>query len=196
MSSASAAVSHGPRSRTDHELVAACLGGDEYAWAELIDRYKKLIFSVPLRQGVPRQDAVDLFQAVCLDLVAELPRLRDPQALPHWLIQIASHRTTKWRHQQRQTAAAGQGQEPDVAGSSHDMPDALLRELEQEQALRAAIDVLPPRCRQMVQMLFLETPPRSYRDVAAQLGLAEGSIGFIRQRCLQRLRIELRKAGL
>src|SRR5688572_9771761 len=89
------------KSRTDRELVSACVDGDERAWAELIDRYKRLIFSVPLRQGVPRQDAVDLFQAVCLDLVAELPRLRDPQALPRWLIQTASHKTTKW-WQQRQ----------------------------------------------------------------------------------------------
>jgi len=47
-----------------------------------------------------------------------------------------------------------------------------------------------------VEMLFFETPPRAYRDVAASLGLAEGSIGFIRGRCLTRLRVSLRRAGL
>ena len=36
-------------------------------------------------------------------------------------------------------------------------------------------------------MLFYREPPLPYRDVARQLGLAIGSIGFIRARCLKRL---------
>jgi DNA-directed RNA polymerase specialized sigma24 family protein len=40
----------------------------------------------------------------------------------------------------------------------------------------------------MVHLLFYEQPPVPYEQVAAELGLAVGSIGFIRGRCLQRLR--------
>jgi hypothetical protein len=53
----------GPRS--DRELVASCLSGDEPAWSELIDRYNRLIFSIPLKQGLTREEAADIFQAVC-----------------------------------------------------------------------------------------------------------------------------------
>ena len=70
-----------PGPRSDTELVSACLSGDEQAWSELIDRYSRLIFSIPLRQGLTREEAADVYQAVCLDLVSELPKLRDPQAL-------------------------------------------------------------------------------------------------------------------
>jgi len=44
-------------------------------------------------------------------------------------------------------------------------------------------------------MLFFEEPARPYREVAASLGIALGSVGFIRQRCLDRLRKRLDEAG-
>jgi DNA-directed RNA polymerase specialized sigma24 family protein len=47
----------------------------------------------------------------------------------------------------------------------------------------------------MIHLLFFETPPRPYQEVARELGLATGSIGFIRGRCLTRLRKELEKVG-
>jgi len=44
-------------------------------------------------------------------------------------------------------------------------------------------------------MLFFEEPARPYQQVARTLGIAPGSIGFIRQRCLERLRKGLIDAG-
>ncbi len=185
---------HAPRN--DRELVAACLSGDEQAWSELIERYNRLIFSIPLKQGLDRDQAADIFQAVCLDLVAELPRLRDPQALPAWLIQTTLHKVSKWRRRSDRFVAdegthAEQAQAPEA-----DMPDALIREVQQSQAMRDAVSGLSDRCRLMVQMLFFETPARPYKDVAAQLGVATGSIGFLRGRCLDRLRSALEGIGL
>ena len=184
----------GPRS--DRELVASCLSGDEQAWSELIDRYNRLIFSIPLKQGLSRDEAADIFQAVCLDLVAELPRLRDPQALPAWLIQTTLHKVSKWRRRNdRYVSDEGTHAERAPAPDA-DMPDALIREVQQAQALRDAVAALSDRCQRMVQMLFFETPARPYKDVASQLGVATGSIGFLRNRCLDRLRSALEGIGL
>jgi DNA-directed RNA polymerase specialized sigma24 family protein len=80
---------------------------------------------------------------------------------------------------------------PDGGASIED----LLARVAGEQALRDAIAALPPRCRKLVEMLFFEQPPRPYRQVARSLGLATGSIGFIRGRCLTRLRRELERRG-
>ncbi|HEY1302190.1 MAG TPA: sigma-70 family RNA polymerase sigma factor [Vicinamibacterales bacterium] len=183
-------------SRTDHELVAACLGGDEAAWHALIDRYSRLIFSIPLKLGMSRDDATDIFQAVCLDLVNELPRLRDPQALPAWLIQVTRHKVLKTKRTSERYVADEAGRAGEMPASDNDMPDALLRELQRTQALRDAVDGLTARCRQMVQMLFFEETPRPYREVAAELGVAVGSIGFLRSRCLDRLRTTLERISL
>jgi RNA polymerase sigma factor (sigma-70 family) len=181
--------------RTDSELVSACLSGDEHAWSELIDRYSRLIFSIPLRQGLSREEAADVFQAVCLDLVAELPKLRDPQALPAWLIRTTARKVGKWkRRNERYLPDDG-----DLAESTADqdvLPDSLIEHCQRTQALRDGIEALPDRCRAMVRMLFFETPARPYKDVAAALGVATGSIGFMRMKCLDRLRSLLERIGL
>ncbi len=183
----------GPRS--DRELVASCLSGDEQAWSELIERYNRLIFSIPLKQGLNRDEAADIFQAVCLDLVAELPRLRDPQALPAWLIQATLHKVSKWRRRNDRYVPHEDTHMENAPAPDTDMPDAVIRELQQTQALRDAVAALSDRCQRMVHMLFFETPARPYKDVASQLGVATGSIGFLRGRCLDRLRSALEGIG-
>ena len=47
----------------------------------------------------------------------------------------------------------------------------------------------------MVRLLFYEIPPRPYEDVAEELGMATGSIGASRARCLAYLKKHLEKKG-
>ncbi len=70
-----------------------------------------------------------------------------------------------------------------------------LHEFQQEHSLGKALDQLSPRCRKLVQMLFFEVPARPYEQVAQSLGLKTGSIGFIRGRCLEKMRGFLDQAG-
>jgi RNA polymerase sigma factor (sigma-70 family) len=170
-------------------LVEECLHGSEQAWHALLDRYKNLIYSIPLRYGTPPQDAADIFQAVCLDLFNELPRLRDANALQSWLIRVATHKCYHWRRQQ---TAAHNGDWDDTAverqAGEQAMPADLIEGLEREQLVRESLGQLPNRCRQMIELLFFKQPPLPYADVAKRLGLARGSIGFIRGRCLKKLK--------
>jgi DNA-directed RNA polymerase specialized sigma24 family protein len=61
--------------------------------------------------------------------------------------------------------------------------------------VREATANLPPRCQEMIRLLFYTEPPLPYKEVARRLGLAVGSIGFIRGRCLQRLEKALHEMG-
>jgi hypothetical protein len=47
----------------------------------------------------------------------------------------------------------------------------------------------------MIELLFFQHPPLPYADVAERLKLARGSIGFIRGRCLKRLKKALEEKG-
>jgi RNA polymerase sigma factor (sigma-70 family) len=179
----------------DTRLVEGCLAGSEEAWSALVDKYKNLIFSIPIKYGFSRDDATDIFQAVCLELLSELSRLRKPKALPKWIIQITAHKCFHWKRRQQRVEFS----ELDDKRLEQSVPpraEAILREAEEEQGLRQVISDLPPRCRELVRMLFFEEPPRPYQEIAATLGIASGSIGFIRQRCLERLRKRLVDAGL
>src|SRR6266481_6165824 len=73
--------------------------------------------------------------------------------------------------------------------------ESLVQQTQEEQMLREAIAVLTPQCRRLVEMLFFESPSRPYAEVAAELGLALGSIGFTRQKCIERLRRQLEELG-
>lgn len=177
----------------DERLIQLCLKGDGDAWSALIDKYKNLIYSIPIKLGM-YQDAADIFQAVCLDLLSELPRLRDQRALPKWLMQTCYHRCLRHRRaDSRQVelnpadAERQQDHEP--------LPEQMIVQLEKEQLLRNAVSQMPARCAQMIHMLFFEFPARPYEHIAQKLGLATGSIGFIRGRCLAKLRKHLQSRG-
>jgi RNA polymerase sigma factor (sigma-70 family) len=186
----------GRASWTDDRLVAACRKGDQQAWSALIDKYKNLIFSIPIKLGL-YDDAADIFQAVCLDLLTDLPRLREPRALPKWLMQTSYHKCLQSRRRREKHVpfAPENDRTPADIGTQSTLPDDVLVQLEKEQMVRDAIAELSPRCEQMIRMLFFETPARPYEEVAKELGLATGSIGFIRGRCLGKLKQQLENKG-
>ncbi len=78
---------------------------------------------------------------------------------------------------------------------SVELPPDVLEGVERAQMLREAVAGLPPRCQEIIRLLFYEAEQISYRELAARLGLATGSIGFIRGRCLARLERALQKLG-
>jgi RNA polymerase sigma factor (sigma-70 family) len=183
------------RSWTDERLVAECRKGNQDAWSGLIEKYKNLIFSVPIKFGLPREDASDIFQAVCLDLLSDLPQLREPRALPKWLMQMSFHKCLRWKKQRLVLFDDPLEIEGVSEASSEELPEEMMYQVQREQMLRDAVASLAPRCHRMIAMLFFESPARPYQEVAKELGLATGSIGFTRGRCLRMLRQRLQKAG-
>ncbi len=183
-----------PRNTSDVELIRRCLDGQEAAWNELIDKYKALIYSVPVKYGLQPQEAADVFQGTCIELLTRLKELREPRALPKWLIQVAHHRCYHLRRQEKRFVS----RDSEVDLPDTEVPaiaDSLLRQTEEEQMLREAMAKLEPRCRKLIEMLFFEIPARPYAEVASELNLATGSIGLTRQKCMERLRKQLDSLG-
>jgi RNA polymerase sigma factor (sigma-70 family) len=177
----------------DAQLVDKCLGGEEAAWAALLSRYKNLIFSIPIKYGFSREESADIFQSVCLDLLYELKRLREPRALAGWLIRVTYNRC--FHHRKLNHRRAAENGQMDLAVAAEEIPESRLYELQREEALRVALRSLSPRCHQLVEMLFFESPARPYDEIAKSLALAKGSIGSIRRRCLDDLRKTLEQDG-
>jgi RNA polymerase sigma factor (sigma-70 family) len=183
-----------PRAWNDTRLIAKCLSGSEEAWSLLIEKYKALIYSIPVKYGLPPHEAADVFQATCMELLTRLPELREPRALPKWLMQVAHHRCYRWKKQQSRVVS--RDAEPELPEpQTPAIAESLVQQTQEEQMLREAVAALTPQCRRLVELLFFETPPRPYAEVAAEMGLAVGSIGFTRQKCLERLRRHLGDLG-
>jgi RNA polymerase sigma factor (sigma-70 family) len=181
---------------SDKRLVRACLDGNEDAWAALIDKYKRLIYSIPVRYGASPEDSADIFQFVCLELFSHLSDLRKTAALRGWIITVAAHQSFHWKRRHLKRADREQtNMDPEELGIEPSVASDVTDEVEREQIVRDATARLSPRCQEMIRLLFYVEPPMPYKDVAQRLGLAVGSIGFIRGRCLQRLEKTLHEMG-
>lgn len=182
-----------PIESEDELLVQQCLNGDQQAWSRLIDKYKRLIFSIPFKYGASAEDAADVFQAVCIEVFNSLPQLKNASSLRSWLITVSVRQSYRWKQKQSNHVELD-AMEPDLAEGIATVPETMVQ-LQQEQIVRDVVNQLPPRCADLVKMLFFEQPALPYAEVARRLGLATGSIGFVRGRCLERLRKILLESG-
>lgn len=166
---------------SDSELVAACLEGSDAAWAELVDRYRRLVYSIPARHHLPEDLRDDVFQSVWTITVRHLAGLRDVQSLPAWLIRTTQRETWRVARAARDTRDLASVDQP--AWSDPEEADLL----EARQRIREALDSMDERCRQLLLAVFRESKP-DYTIIADQLGIPRGSIGPTRGRCLNKLR--------
>src|SRR5438132_2326974 len=148
-----------PAAWNDTRLVKACLAGDEDAWASLIDKYKALIYSIPVNYGLSPQEAADVFQPTCTELLVRLPERREPRALPKWLMQVAHHECYRLKRQSRRVVRRDSDEdlpEPEVPAIAED----LVQQTQEEQMLRGAMAALTPQCRRLVELLCYEVHAR------------------------------------
>lgn len=186
----------------DAALVQRCLAGQQDAWAALVHRYQRLVFTVARRARLDEHTAADVLQTVFARLFEHLPRLSQPDRLHAWLVTTARRETLALLQQaQRFVAAPSSGDDGEDAMAQ--VPDAaplaeeLLQDLQEAQAVRLALDRLDARCRDLLTMLFADEDERpGYDQISQRLGMAEGSIGPTRSRCLDKLRrLYLQKPG-
>ena len=108
---------------------------------------------------------------------------------------VTAHKCFRWKKRAQRVVSlddeATEAPVPEVPAEAQE----IVVQAEREQKMREAMSGLPVRCKRLVQMLFFEEPARPYKEIAETLGIATGSIGFIRQRCLDRLRKQLSETG-
>lgn len=181
----------------EERLITSCLEGSEAAWNALVDKYKNLVWAIILRYGIASDEAPDVFQAVWLDIYNDLGQLRKRDAVKPWLSSVVRNKCFHWKKKSvRRHRMEGADEEPaDLADDLVEEP-SFVEDLERQQLVREAVLALSERCREMVTLLFFHDPPLPYKDVAERLGLAVGSIGFIRGRCLDKLQAALEDLGL
>lgn len=172
---------------TDAQLVSACLVGDSDAWDTLIGRYSALIYTIPRRFGFQPMLADEMFQQTCLTLLEKLDTLQQIDRLSAWIVTVTRRHCIHHLRRQKEEQSFDELEVADDALSV----EQLVAQWEQRQAVIAALGTLDERCEKLLTLLFLHEPRSAYDDIAAQLGLAVGSIGATRRRCLERLRERL-----
>lgn len=182
------------KSLGDPELIALCLGGDAYAWETLIVRYRRLIYSIPVKFSFTTADASDVFQAVCLKLIEHLHDLKDETKVSAWLITTTTRQCIHVRAQRMRESSNEEDFEEPVADGIN-VEDIQIQTQEQ-QNIREAVERLPERCRRLLELLYFETTSPSYEEIGKIMNMPVPSIGPTRARCLEKLRTVFRRKGI
>src|SRR5262245_13223989 len=141
--------------------------GDGEAFRVLVERHGPMVLGVCRRILHNEQDAEDAFQATFLVLVRRAGSLRSPETIANWLHGVAS-RTSREARGAAARRRAKEAAVPPRAGPPED-PLAELRPILDEELGR-----LSERYRVAVVLCDLEG--KSRKEVAAQLGWAEGTV--------------------
>ena len=177
----------------DSDLVERCLDGDETAWRALVSRHGGLVWSVARRTGLSADDAADVTQTVWRIAIQDLPRLRSAGRVRSWLARTAQFQALRVRR----GYGVARAHLPHVAAPTEhdDRPDDVVQRVEDRARVAAAFEELGDRCRELLRMLYYDTPTPSYAHVSRTLGMPVGSIGPTRARCLGRLEQLLGEGG-
>jgi RNA polymerase sigma factor (sigma-70 family) len=168
-------------------LVQASASGDEAAWNELVRRYSALVLTVARSYGLTPADAQDVSQTVWLRLVEHLASLRQPEALPGWLVTTTRRESIRQAGQARRVLPVDPRTDSAISKCEEPDPDADILRAELRQALRDGLAELPARDQWLLRLRAAD-PPKAYHEISQLLGMPIGSIGPTIKRSLDRLR--------
>ncbi|MEU3777954.1 sigma-70 family RNA polymerase sigma factor [Streptomyces sp. NPDC032472] len=126
-------------------------------------------------------EAADLEQAVWVRLLERGPAPA-PAEPARWLRRAVRAEARVARRRARREIPYGC--RPGNAGAA---PEEALLHGEDTRALRSAVARLPGRCPELIRAL-LSPRDLTYREIAGELGISQGSLGPVRSRCLGCLR--------
>jgi RNA polymerase sigma factor (sigma-70 family) len=178
--------------RDEHVLVARLLAGDDSALAEIYDRCASLVFGIARRVVADPVAAEDVCQEVFTQLWCHAGAVDlDRSTLRGWLSVLAHRRAVDWVRRSERSRRREERAEP--TASDVVMPDLAELAADQDRArrARAAVAALPDDQRRAVELAFWGG--RSYRQVADDLGIPEGTAKSRVRLALARLATVLRE---
>jgi RNA polymerase sigma-70 factor (ECF subfamily) len=175
----------------EENLLERCRSGqDDTAFAELVDRYKDLVYALVYRLSRDRSQAEDLAQEVFLKVHRGLPYFRGDARLSTWIYRIVFNVCSQDRARPRGAEVPldpGDGRRPIDPGAI----DASFGDLELRDRLERAMAGLPDNYRFLIAAHYLRGV--QYEALAAALDMPIGTVKTHLYRAKRLLRDRLTK---
>jgi RNA polymerase sigma factor (sigma-70 family) len=175
---------------SDDELIMACRNGEAEAWEHILQKYERLVYSIPLYLGLPHEDASDVTQITFTALIKSLNDLQQETSLKAWLVTVA--RRHSWRLLKKRRQAESSNVELDsIMEYATDLGMRATQNVETWEIIHwldHGLSQLNERCQKLLRALYLESGEGSYEEISGQMSIPLGSIGPTRNRCLEQLR--------
>lgn len=168
-------------------LLARANAGDTAAFATLVRRHQRLVYSLALRMLCDGHQAEDLAQEVFLQLYRNLAALESEEHLEFWLRRVTMHRAIDRLRREPKFLVAPLAEAEIVVSEGVD-PDPLL-----ERRLRALVAGLPPAARAVVLLRYQED--LDPMEIARTLKMPVNTVKSHLKRSLAQLRERLAVAA-
>ena len=161
----------------DTALIKACRLGDETAWNELVERYQRLVFTIPRRSGLSESQAADILQEVFLTLFQKLDEIEKPDRIRSWLVTTAKFKTWGLVRKEKglYSPVTEEELELELANLTDDSPLAEdnLIQLEEQHKIRTALKKVEERCQTILSMIYLTEPSQVMQKLQKQSALEQ-----------------------
>ena len=161
------------RTRADEADVARARAGDTAAFAALVRRHQDRVFGFILRMLDARDEAMELTQDVFVKAWQALPGWRPEARFSTWLLQIARNAALDQLRRRRLIQFAPLDDGMDVADTAPG-PEARYASRQRQALLENALQQIAAEHREI--LLLREIEDLSYAELAAVLGIAEGTV--------------------
>ena len=147
---------------TDYELIQECLSGNRDLFAELIIRYKNLVYSVILRMVNDREEANDLAQDVFIKIYKNLDKYYPEYKFSTWVIRIATNHVIDYRRKKKQETVPIE--EVEFSLSSEESPESAYIRREQRDELKKIVGDLPDMYK--IPIMLYHEQGLSYQEIS------------------------------
>jgi len=151
---------------TDYEMITQILNGNKDLFAELVRRYKNLVYSVVVRMVASRDEADDLAQEVFIKVYRNLDKYYPDYKVSTWIIRITTNHVIDYRRKNRlETQAIEDMEYEEVHWSGPETsPEAEFLKKELKEMLDNLVSSLPDMYR--VPIMLYHEQGLSYQEIA------------------------------
>jgi RNA polymerase sigma-70 factor (ECF subfamily) len=181
----------------EQRLVRLSRGGDQSAFADLVETHQAAVFGTVLRLVHDRELAAEVSNRAFYRAYAHLASFDDRRPLRPWLLRIAAHEALNQLRSRRQAADTIGGEAAEIELeqlSGGPEPADVLARREHRAAIRAAVARLPEAQRLVVVLRYFAD--LSYADIAEATQQTVNNVGVTLLRARERLRRELENEGV
>ncbi len=146
-----------------------------------------------MKLGLTPDEAAEVFQDVFESLLRNLEKLQDRDRVASWLYTAARRLSIRRVSSRRRRDRLEKPAEQELARTASKGPSIVERMVRAELHGRVikSLEALSKRCRDLLWALFFDPAEPDYDTISSRLGIARGSIGPTRARCLKKLRQSL-----
>ena len=171
---------------SDLLAIQETLRGNRNAFAQIVERYTPLLYSLAFRMLGRGEEAQEAVQEIFLRAYRALPRFRLERRFHPWLYTIAlNYLRTVARRQRRRRGLRLVREELDTVADRGELPAAAAEREDGERLAQEALAGLSPLYREV--FLLREVEGLSVRDTAEALGVPEGTVKVRLHRARQEL---------